>query len=265
MTLRLVLPDVHFPFQDNRLLSQWLSYMRQVQPDGIDILGDVMDCYTLSRFDKNPLRKTNIQEELDMAREFLEDVRNQSPDGCDIRFSEGNHENRLKRVLWGRSKELAPIRGLTIPELLDLKRLHIKYYTPETPYRIGGPNGLWYLHGDLARKCNWSMTAGGMGAKAVVQRVRGNIIMGHTHQMGHISFRGWDGLTEGYEVGCLCKFDMEYLVGVPQWQQGWAVVKYPKKGGFEVNFIRVLDRGKKRLVMADGDVFATLPPAKRHI
>ncbi len=239
--------------------------MRQVKPDGIDILGDLLDCYTLSRFDKNPLRKTNIQEELDMARDFLETVRSQAPPSCDIRFSEGNHENRLKRVLWGRSKELAPIRGLTIPELLDLKRLGIKYYTPETPYRLDGPNGLWYLHGDLARKCNWSMTAGGMGAKAVVQRVRGNIIMGHTHQMGYISFRGWDGLTEGYEVGCLCQFDMEYLVGVPQWQQGWAVVKYPKKGGFEVNFIRVLDRGKKRLVMADGDVFATLPPAKRHI
>jgi hypothetical protein len=109
------------------------------------------------------------------------------------------------------------------------------------------------------------MTAGGMGAKAVMQRVRGNVLIGHTHQMGYVSFRGWNDLSEGYEVGCLCQFDLEYIVGVPQWQQGWAVVKYPKKGGFEVDFIRVLDRGKKRLVIADGDVFATLPPAKRHV
>jgi hypothetical protein len=104
-----------------------------------------------------------------------------------------------------------------------------------------------------------------MGAKAVVQRVRGNVMMGHTHQMGYISFRGWDGLTEGYESGCLCRFNLEYIVGVPQWQQGWSVVRYPKKGGFEVSFVRVLEKGKRRFVIADGEVFATLPAIRSHI
>jgi len=242
-----------------------LKDINRIQPSGIDILGDLIDCYTLSRFDKNPLRKVHIQDEIDMATEFLEAMVDIAPRGCDIRFCEGNHENRLRRMLWGRAKELAPIRNLSIPQLLGLDKLHIRYYTPEKPYRIGGRQGLWYLHGDLARKCNWAMTAGGMGARAVCQRVQGNILMGHTHQMGHISFRSWDQLNEGYEAGCLCHFDLEYIVGVPQWQQGWAMVKYPEKGGYEVDFVRVLDKGKRRIVISEGEIIGTLPPAKRHV
>jgi len=89
--------------------------------------------------------------------------------------------------------------------------------------------------------------------------------MGHTHQMGHISFRGWDQLNEGYEAGCLCHFDLEYIVGVPQWQQGWAIVKYPERFGYEVDFVRVLDRGKRRVVIHEGKIIRTLPPAKKHV
>lgn len=260
---RLVLSDVHFPFQDDELLRVWLSHLRELKPDGIDIIGDMLDCYTLSRFDKNPQRKTDIQQEIDMARQFLGEMVSIAPVGCDVRYSEGNHENRLKKVLWGKSKELVSLRNLDIPRLLDLrgKELDIRYYRPESPYRI---RDLWYLHGDLARKSNWAMTAGGMGAKAVCARIRGSAIIGHTHQMGHISFRGWDGLTEGYEVGCLCRFDLEYIVGMPQWQQGWAVVHFPEGGGHQVELIRVLDKGRKRIVVAGGEILATIGPAKKH-
>jgi hypothetical protein len=258
---RLVLSDLHMPFQSDELLTVWLHHLGILKPDGIDIIGDMLDCYTLSRFNKNPARKGDIQQEVDLARSFLEEMVRVAPSKCDIRYSEGNHENRLKQMLWGKVKELAPLRNLDIPQLLDLKSLGIRYYRPESPYRI---RDLWYLHGDLARKSNWSMTAGGMGAKAVCARIRGNAIIGHTHQMGHVSFRGWDGLTEGYEVGCMCRFDLEYIVGMPQWQQGWAVVHFPKAGGHQVELIRVLDKGRKRIVVAGGDVLATIGPAKKH-
>lgn len=259
---RIVLPDVHFPFQDDELLEAWSDHLNDIEPDGIDIMGDLLDCYTLSRFDKNPARKIHLQDEIDQAVQFLDTLSHYAVVGCDIRYCEGNHENRLTRMLWGKSKELANLRNLTIPELLRLKKLGVKYYSPEKPYQI---RGVWYLHGDIARKCNWSMTCGGMGAKAVVQRVQGNVIMGHTHQMGDVFYHAWGGLREGAEVGCLCRFDLEYIVGVPQWQQGWAVVEYPPEGGHCVNLVRVQDVGKKRLVIYKGDVIAKIGPAKRHV
>jgi hypothetical protein len=267
MQTRIVLPDLHIPFQDHHLVKAWLKHARALHPDGVDILGDLIDAYPLSRFDKNPTRKANIQSEIDQARVLLEKVRAAVGPKCDIRYSEGNHENRLTKVLWGRAKELAPLRGLRIPELLGLQDLGITYYAPEAPYKIGN---LWYLHGDIARKSNWSMAAGGSGAKAVSTRIRGSVVMGHSHQMGISSFRGWDSLSEGYEAGCLCRFDLEYIVGVPQWQQGWAVVTFGR--GFEgkplyhdVNFVRVVDVRGKRWVIYRGEPIAKVPPAKRHL
>lgn len=260
--LRLVLPDVHFPFQDAPLLDAWLEHMVALKPDGIDIIGDIIDCYPCSRFDKNPERKENLQDELDQAIQFLHRLVILAPRKCDIRFSEGNHEGRLRRLLWSTAPALAHLRNLNIPSLLHLKDLGIKYYPPEVPYQI---KDVWYLHGDLARKSNWAMTAGGMGAKAVVGRVGGNVIMGHTHQMGHICFRSWEGLREGYEVGCLCRMNLDYIVGVPQWQQGWAVVHFPKGGGHQVELIRVLDQGTKRIIIAGGKVIKTLKKGVRHI
>lgn len=263
MHKRICLSDCHFPFQDKPLVDLWLKFVKDQKPDGIDIMGDLIDCYPLSRFDKNPLRRHNIQEELGMARDFLKCLVKAAPKKCDIRYSEGNHENRLQRVLWGRAKELAPLHMLSIPELLSLQGVfNIKYYPPETPYRIGP---LWYIHGDLARKSNWAMTCGGMGAKAVSQRVAGNVIMGHTHQMGYISFRGWEGLREGFEVGCMCRFNLEYIVGTPQWQSGWAVVDFPTPGTFDVSFVRVLEEKRRRKVIYRGEVIGTLPPIKRHL
>lgn len=262
MHRRICLSDCHIPFQDKPLLNLWLDFVKDQKPNGIDIIGDLLDCYPLSRFDKNPARRHNIQEEVDETREFLDRLVSSSPQGCDIRFSEGNHENRLQRLLWGKVKELAPIRNLSVPELLGLKDLGIRYFTPERPYHIGS---LWYLHGDLARKSNWSMTCGGMGAKAVSQRVGGNVLMGHTHQMGHISYRSWEGLREGFEIGCMCRFDLEYIVGTPQWQQGWAVVEFPTPGTFDVSFVRVLEEKRHRKVIYRGEVIGTLPPAKKHV
>lgn len=259
---RLVLPDVHIPFQDDELIDAWLGHVKTLQPDGIDIMGDLIDCYSLSRFDKNPARKADIQDEIDDARHLLLLTRKYAGRECDIRYSEGNHENRLTRVLWGKTKELANLRNLTIPELLKLKKLGIKYYSPLKPYQI---RGVWYLHGDIARKCNWSMTCGGMGAKAVLQRIQGNVIIGHTHQMGDVFYRAWDGLREGTEVGCMCHFDLEYIVGIPQWQQGWAVVEYPPEGGHHVSLVRVQETSKGRNVMYRGQVIAKVGPAKKHV
>jgi hypothetical protein len=247
---------------DHELLEVWLDHLAVLQPDGVDIIGDLIDCYMLSRFDKNPTRKTNIQDEIDLAHAFLVEMRKLAGDDCDIRFNEGNHENRLKKLLWGKSKELAPLRNLSIPQLFDLKSLGIKYYVPEKPYQI---RGVWYIHGDLARKSNWSMTCGGMGAKAVMGRIQGNVIMGHTHQMGDVYFRSWDGLREGVEVGCMCRYNLEYIVGVPQWQQGWAVVEFPPEGGHCVDFVRVQDVAKGRIVIYRGQVIAKIGPAKQHV
>lgn len=272
---RLVVPDVHVPFHDPRLWEELLRHVDKLRPDGIDIIGDFIDCYPLSKFDKNPHRRDKIQLEVDIARGMLENLRGATGTSCDIRFSEGNHENRLRRLLWTKSKPLADLCNLSIPSLLGLDRpmiradrtiaesLGIQYIVPETPYKIGE---LWYLHGDLGRKCNWSMSFGGRLAEAVAKRVGNSVIMGHSHQMGKVMYRTWERLIRGHEVGCLCHFNLEYIVGYPQWQQGWAIVDFTKSGHFQVNFVEAVSKAQKskRTLLFVGGEMATIGPAKVH-
>lgn len=258
---RLILPDVHFPFHDAPLLEAWLEFASDLAPDGVDIIGDLMDFFSISRFDKDPVRKTHLQDEINMARDFLADLRSVLPH-ADVRMTEGNHETRLKTYLWGRAKELAGLRGLSVPEVLGLSDLGIHYYPPDSPYML---NNIWMVHGDVARKANWSMSYGGSGAQAVCKRVGGNVLMGHTHQMAHVSYRTWGQLLEGYEVGCVCQFDMDYIVGIPQWQQGWAVLNLLGTDDHCVEFIRCVDHGTYRKLIFRGEVLGKLPPAKKHV
>ena len=67
-----LVPDTHFPFQDQPLVNECLDFIQEVKPKGVHLIGDLMDCYPLSRFDKNPRRKHTIQDELDEAGEFLD-------------------------------------------------------------------------------------------------------------------------------------------------------------------------------------------------
>lgn len=260
---RLVLPDVHIPFHDPLLVEAWMAFAAKLKPSGVDIIGDLLDCYPISRFDKNPLRKASLQAEVDAGRDLLESLRRVVGKEVNIEYSEGNHENRLRRLLWSVGKNLADLRGLNIPTLLGLKDLRITYHTPETPYRLGK---IWILHGDVSRKQNFSKSAGGRAADAVARSIGGSVLMGHTHQMGHTMFRSWERELEGYEVGCLCQFDMEYVVGVPPWQQGWAVLNMFPDGNFSVEFVRSVEgaRRKRHLIFRDQTI-AVLPPAKVHL
>jgi len=236
---------------------------KNMQPEGIDIIGDVIDCYSISRFDKNPRRKHDLQDEITAAWKLLNAIREACPN-ADIRYSEGNHENRLERMLWSTAKHLAPLHCLSIPELMKLQELGIRYFDPKAPYKIGN---LYYLHGDVGRKQNFSKSAGGRNADAIARAIGGSVLCGHSHQMGYSAFRSWERNLEGYEVGCVCRFDLEYIIGVPPWQQGWAVVEFLRSGCYRVEFIRVVEQGTHRRIISpwptniEGDIIS---PAKKH-
>lgn len=257
---RLLLSDAHIPFMDPELADIWIGQAKSIQPDGIDIIGDLIDCYTISRFDKNPRRKHNIQDEITGAIAFLTRIRKACPN-ADIRFSEGNHENRLERMLWSTAKHLAPLHCLTIEKLLELKSLDIRYYDPKAPYKIGR---LYFLHGDVGRKQNFSKSAGGRNADAIARAIGGSVICGHSHQMGYSAFRSWERNLEGYEIGCICAYDLEYVIGVPPWQQGWASIDFITSGAYHVDFVRVVEYDNRRILLNSQGTIAEIGPAKKH-
>ena len=245
---RVVMPDLHIPFQDTKLLAAWFDFVEETEPDGIDVIGDLLDCYSLSRFDKNPERKNSFKDEVGWAWMTLAEMRERAPQ-AEICYSEGNHEERLRRLLWGNAKALAGLKGLSMPELLELDNVGAIWYPMGQPYKI---NDLWFMHGDIIRK------HAGNTARAQSDKTDGSVLIGHTHRMGYVPTSGWERVRDAYEVGHLTDVSqMEYITGVPNWQQGWAVVTF-SKGTHHVDFVRVVERGNKRDIWFRGKIWRTI-------
>src|SRR5438128_2520375 len=116
--------DVHFPYEDKTAWNLAKQVLAALKPDILFLGGDIVDFYPVSRFDKDPARKRDLQKELDQTSEELTALREIAPN-AEIIYEEGNHEHRLIRTLWKKAEELAPLRSLALPELLSFKKLGI--------------------------------------------------------------------------------------------------------------------------------------------
>ena len=208
----LIINDLHIPFQDKVAIELVLDFIRKKKLCRIILNGDIADCYEISRFDKNPIRTTNLQWELDEVRAFLINLRDLCPK-AEIVYIQGNHEARLRKYLWNKGKEVASLRCLDFKELLGLASLRIDYY--EEGYWLGK---LYIYHGTLIRKDS------GATAKAEFVKNGCSGISGHCHRDGKFGVRNQGGFFGWWENGCLCDLNPEYVEGVANWIQGFTMV-----------------------------------------
>lgn len=86
-------------------------------------LGDAMDWFQLSRFDKDPSRKNTARDDLEMYREQMVKWAAMLPSGSEFRQLEGNHEARLTKYVWGRAGDLSQMVYVTA-DMLGIKELN---------------------------------------------------------------------------------------------------------------------------------------------
>lgn len=208
-----VLSDLHVPYLDKAAWRVTCEFLRFRQPTHLFLLGDIVDFYSLSAYDKNPERILDLQDDLDQLSQVLETIREILPT-AKVVFSEGNHEHRLLRYLQ-KHPELYRLRALQMPKLLDLERHDITHL----PYHaIQRWHGLILEHGSLVRSKS-AYTASGMLDK------RGTSgISGHVHRLGSSYRTQHDQTIAWWENGCLCDLNPEYVIGKPDWQHGFTVV-----------------------------------------
>lgn len=224
----LVFNDVHIPFHNEAACRNVIKLAGDLQPDHVVINGDLLDCYTLSRFPKAP-GMPNLQDEVDIGREMLRELRMKVPTAT-FDYLEGNHEERLKRMIL-ENPGLFGLKALTIESLLDLKDLNINYHSYKQPVDFVG-NQLTFVHGHRANKHS------GASAKAhLIDNGFHNVVVGHTHRMGSYFHDGHYGRRRAYENGGLfCKKKLEYMVE-PNWQNGFCVIHYLEG---DDNFIQII-------------------------
>lgn len=237
----LVLSDIHLPFECK---EAWPLVLKKVvpavQPDRIFLLGDIVDFYQVSDWDKDPLRLETLQEDLDYAVGELKKLRRAAPK-AEFLFMVGNHEHRLTRFLWRKAPQLASLRSLHLPELLRFDGLGVKEV--KAPYRIGH---LHFFHGHELIK-----SGGVNAARNVFVRAPGNSIIGHLHRMQAHFHRTLSGETYGVWLNpCLCNLNPGYIME-PQWMNGFTLVTHYDTV-FHVDQVPILRQDGKVFCVVEG-------------
>jgi len=229
--------DLHVPFHDPVAVRLWLKFIRRWRPDAVVLTGDVLDCYQLSRFDRDPARRERLADDIQAANALLDAVDRAAGDVEKV-YVAGNHEDRLRRYLWRSAPELAGLPGLTVPELLRLERRGWRYvdYLPtdggEPGYRLAG---LLVIHG-------WTVRQGaGQTARACLQRFGGDGVTGHCHRLAHYQQRQSGVVHQWYEAGCLCRLTPQYNP-LPDWQHGFLAGQQLADGTVWLDTVPLRDR-----------------------
>ncbi len=187
-----VLNDTHNPFQDQRALREVELFLVELQPDLVIYAGDLNDFYQISKFDKNPGRADNLQKDLDSTVAMFTRQRELLPNTRMIQI-DGNHEDRLRRNLWGNNPAMASLKSLTIEKLYELDKNEIEHVDKDDGILFHGV--LWVTHGDMVRAHS------GFTAKGMSDKHGGSGIMGHTHRLG-ATIRGTGlGFMDGGRAG----------------------------------------------------------------
>ncbi len=213
------LPDLHSPYHDERAVALACAFLRRFKPHRVVLLGDAIDFYQLSRFEKNPARVGELQGDLDATHALLRRIQRAAPQ-AEWWLLRGNHEDRLRRWLWTDGAKAAKLRCLQLPELLQLRALGIRW-VEAGQVRMGD---FLVKHGHIVR------ARSGYTATGEMDRAGLSGVSAHTHRMGQVVRRTMAGAVTWLEAGCLCDLEPEYLLGnVADWAHG-LVYGYHKRG-----------------------------------
>jgi len=215
--IAVVANDFHYPFQDNRVVKLWMSFLNDIQPDTVIINGDLLDCFALSKFDKDPKRQIRIEEEIAMGRNFFVKIREMLPK-AHLVYIYGNHEFRFQTYLIRNAPDLRNLKGLSLEDQMELGGLDVTIVNSglkESYYKFGG---LYIAH------FNKVSQHGGYTAKQLVDAKGVSVLQGHTHRVGS-SLRSYlnGNVLGGWDNGCMCDLHPQYVLD-PNWLHCFSVV-----------------------------------------
>lgn len=240
------------PLHDRRACDVAIQACRLLQPTTVVLLGDMLDLAPWGSYSTDLSLRWTTQPSLVELHWFIAQLRLASPTAR-IVYLEGNHENRIARVLTeaaaGEAINLRPADDLdgdavmSIPHLLSLDKLDVEYIAP-----YGEPfwwEGIRFHHGSLVR------SRGGQTVTAMLGQ-------GHAHSqvVGHIHRREIASRTiptaeapgrktiSAMSPGCLCRVDnaVPHKAGTTQldWQHGLGVA-YASDAGVSMHLIPIDD------------------------
>lgn len=223
-----LISDIHLPYQNNQALTAALDHCKKKKVTHLLLNGDILDCYQISSFVKDPSQRSFV-EELNTVRAFLVTVAKQFK-GVKIIYKSGNHEARYIRFMRSKAPELIGIEALSLPSLLGLKELGIDYVPDNQLIQAGH---LMIIHGHEFGQQIFSPVN---PARGYFLKAKTNVIGGHNHQVSAHSENRIDGKQMvAYSTGHLADPHPEYKP-INNWSHGFAIIEHRQEGK-DINFL----------------------------
>jgi predicted phosphodiesterase len=230
----LILSDIHAPAHDPYALELAMRAGEIMKPHGVILNGDILDNHHTSSHGKSIGATWHFGDEVEWCEDFLDEIKQRLKPKCKV-YLEGNHEERLSRVLASDSQYLIErdkAKKRMGQKLFDRKRAWSELCGIEKrgwtfiPY--DKERGHWNIP-TTNLYCTHAPFKGGVHAAKNSSREAGvSSLYGHVHTQAlemhagltgekfYSACVGWLG-DEGHPV-------MEYRYRMRPWQTGFATV-----------------------------------------
>jgi hypothetical protein len=237
--------DKHIPYDDERHTSILHQIIDITDPSTLVDHGDTLDCEQISRYPKDPFHRVGLKQEIDLGRKHFGELSSLVREGCTKLWFEGNHEQRLHRIVYEMADHRAYGELLTLPEvraalrwesLLGLDSLGWRGF----PYQSDGKRKNFHVLFDKLVLKHGASTGKNSAEKEYNKYGKGGL-SGHLHRIEVYSRRDWNGQHQWHVLPMLGSIRDDY-VDHANWQAGLMVVSWsPKRDRFGFEPIQIID------------------------
>jgi hypothetical protein len=165
------IPDLHCPFEDKQATVLMFDALEMFEPDTVVIMGDFIDCFSVSNWSKDPARAVSLRQEVKKASAYLDRI--DAVDASRKIYIAGNHEARLQRYLQEKAPQLLPF--VDIPKLLDLEERGWEY----VPYKSFITVGKLHITHDIGSASRYNVFK-------VLDVFQASVVTAHTHRLAYV-------------------------------------------------------------------------------
>lgn len=222
-----VISDLQAPFHDVAALEKTVSYLKERGIDCLLMNGDMLDCYQLSSFEKDPTKRDFAQERITCI-DILTWIKEQFPDIPVYYNLDSNHENRYERYMQKKAPEIFSTEMFTIEDLFMLHEIGIIPIRGYDHIRIGK---LPIVHGHTIFR---GVTSPVSPARTVYMKMKHSCVASHCHKISQYTWVDMKGEVHStWTTGCLMSLNVDYNPHGNDYVHGFAVVSVDKVGGFK--------------------------------
>jgi predicted phosphodiesterase len=230
----LLISDLHIPYHNVEAITLAIEYGQKANINTVFINGDLMDFHQLSRFMKDP-KKRSVKHEFDTTKAFLVSLREAFP-VAEIYWLKGNHCVRYEHWLMTKAYEIFDDEYYHLENRLRLNEQRIKIIDDKTLVKAGQ---LSITHGHHVMRGFFSPVNSARGAW---MKAKQSVIIGHVHKVSNHVEVNLDGQTFGcWSTGSLCELRPDYSPLVSNYQHGFAHVIIDNDGTFGVKNMQIIN------------------------